>query len=88
MTTDGPVVENAVLTESLPLDLPEVGIEIGPGERLRRLRRRRRLVREEMLAVLVLLVVLAITVAVLANQWLSSGTSSNALFHLFSGGTT
>jgi hypothetical protein len=48
----------------------------GPGERLRRLRRRRRLVREEMLALAVLLLVLAVTVAVLATQWLTSGPSA------------
>jgi hypothetical protein len=43
-----------------------------PGERLRRLHQRRRLLREEMLALLILLLALAITVAVLANQWLGS----------------
>jgi hypothetical protein len=49
-----------------------------PGERIRRLQRRRRLVREELLAVAVLLVFLAATVAVLATQWLESGSSANA----------
>ena len=49
-----------------------------PGERLRRLRRRRRLVKEEMLAVVVLLLFLGATVAVLATQWLSSGSSGVA----------
>jgi hypothetical protein len=44
----------------------------GPGERLLRLRQRRKLVREEILALLVLFVALAITVAVLAMQWLGS----------------
>lgn len=52
--------------------------EGGPGERLRRLRRRQRLVREELLAVLVLLIALAVTVTVLAMQWLSSGTSTGS----------
>ena len=44
-----------------------------PGDRLRRLKQRQRLVREEILAVTFLLVMLAITVGVLAMQWLSSG---------------
>lgn len=64
----------------------------GPGERLLRLRHRRKLMREEILAVVVLLLVLAATVAVLATQWLSSGSStaavSNVFDHLISGGTT
>lgn len=49
-----------------------------PGDRLKRLRRRRRLLREELLVVLFLLLALAATVAVLANQWLESGSSSGA----------
>ena len=44
-----------------------------PGDRLRRLQQRRRLVREEILAVLFLVVALAITVGVLAMQWLGAG---------------
>ena len=48
--------------------------ESGPGERLRRRRQRRRLLREEFLAVLVLFLALAATVAVLAMQWLGSGS--------------
>ena len=44
-----------------------------PGERLRRLQQRRRLVREELIAVLFLVVALAITVGVLAMQWLGAG---------------
>ncbi len=51
----------------------------GPGARVRRLQRRRRLVREEMVAVLVLLALLAVTVAVLATQWLSSGQAANSV---------
>ena len=68
MTVDRPLVEvpDPLLSGS------------GPGERLRRLERRRRLVREEILAVTVLLAVLAVTVAVLATQWLASGPSANA----------
>lgn len=68
MTLDRPLVEVA---DPLPGGS-------GPGERLRRLERRRRLVREELLVVLVLLAVLAVTVAVLATQWLASGPSANA----------
>ena len=44
-----------------------------PGDRLRRLQQRRRLVREEFLAVMFLVVVLAVTVGVLAMQWLGNG---------------
>ena len=68
MTVDRPLVE---------VPDPLLGGS-GPGERLRRLERRRRLVREEILAVAVLLAVLAVTVAVLATQWLASGPSANA----------
>ena len=50
---------------------------VGPGERLRRLRRRRQLIREEIVAVLVLLLFLAVTVAVLATQWLGNAPSAN-----------
>ena len=68
MTVDRPLV-----------DVPDPFLEMsGPGERLRRLERRRRLVREEILAVVVLLAILAVTVAVLATQWLASGPSANA----------
>ncbi|HET6965986.1 MAG TPA: hypothetical protein VFH58_14520 [Acidimicrobiales bacterium] len=66
--TDNPLTE-------VPGPPREVG---GPGTRIRRLERRRRMVREELLAVAVLLVFLAITVAVLATQWLDSGPSANA----------
>ena len=55
------------------------GMAGGPGERIRRLERRRRLLREELLAVLVLLLFLAVTVAVLATQWLSSGPAAGSL---------
>ncbi len=68
MMTDNPLTE-------VPGPTLEVG---GPGERKRRFERRRRLVREELLAVAVLLVFLAVTVAVLATQWLDSGPSANA----------
>ncbi|HET6916670.1 MAG TPA: hypothetical protein VFH56_11330 [Acidimicrobiales bacterium] len=44
-----------------------------PGDRLRRLQQRRRLVREEILAVLFLVAALAITVGILAMQWLGAG---------------
>ena len=53
--------------------------EIGPGERLLRLRRRQRLMREQLLVVLVLFVALAAKLAVLAMQWLSSSPSIGAL---------
>ena len=49
---------------------------VQPGDRLRRLQQRRRLVREEFLAVMFLVVALAVTVSVLALQWLDSGASS------------
>ena len=48
--------------------------ETPPGDRLRRLQRRRRLVREQILVVMFLLAVLAITVGVLAMQWLGNGS--------------
>ena len=51
------------------VDLPQAA----PGDRLRRLQQRRRLVREEFLAVMFLVAVLAITVGVLAMQWLGNG---------------
>lgn len=51
--------------------------EAGPGERLRRLRQRRRLLREELLAVSILLIALAITVAVLATQWLGENPAGS-----------
>ncbi|HEX4863019.1 MAG TPA: hypothetical protein VFV02_03045 [Acidimicrobiales bacterium] len=54
----------------------EVPRELRTGERLRRLEQRRRLLREQFLAVLVLFIALAVTVAVLATQWLESGTST------------
>lgn len=54
----------------------EVPGELRTGERLRRLEQRRRLLREQLLAVLVLLIALAVTVAVLATQWLESGPST------------
>jgi len=70
-----------VLPEAAPLLVPgpvlqqstiEV-LEALPGDRLRRLQQRRRLVREEILAVLFLFLALAITVGVLAMQWLGAG---------------
>lgn len=54
----------------------EVVPELHTGERLRRLEQRRRLLREQLLAVLVLLIALAVTVAVLATQWLESGPAN------------
>ena len=69
MLTDSPIAD---VTRP---DNPVVG---GPGERIQRLQRRRRLVREELMAIAVLLVFLAVTVAVLATQWLASGASANA----------
>ena len=66
MLTDNPLTEVAD-----PIVEPA-----GPGPRMRRLQRRRRLVREELVAVAALLLVLAATVAVLATQWLASGSST------------
>jgi hypothetical protein len=68
MLTENPLTE---------IHRPEV-VPSGPGERIRRLQRRRRLVREELLAVAVLLVFLAVTVAVLATQWLANSSTANA----------
>jgi hypothetical protein len=62
-----------LLAEDVP-DQQVVDVrEAAPGDRLRRLQRRRRLLREEFLAVMFLVLVLAITVGVLAMQWLGSG---------------
>lgn len=58
---------------------PTLPAESGPGQRLRRLQRRRRLLREELLAVLFLLIALAVTVTVLAFQWLGSGQAGNGV---------
>jgi hypothetical protein len=58
---------------------PHREVESGPGERLRRLRKRKKLLREELLVLLVLLLALAVTVAVLATQWLSGPTTSSSL---------
>jgi hypothetical protein len=85
MITDGPLTES---TRAGAGERPSV-----PGERIQRLQRRRRLVREEILAIAVLVVLLAVTVLVLATQWLESGPSANAsafaLVHLIlHGGTT
>jgi len=55
-------------------DTPDV--ELSPGDRRRRRRRRRRLVREQLLILLVLVVALAVTVALLASQWLLNGSVS------------
>ena len=60
------------MTENPPTEVPSSALSSPPGERMRRLQRRRRLVREELLAVAVLLVFLAVTVAVLATQWLAN----------------
>ena len=53
-------------------------LDHGPGVRLRRLQKRRRLVREELLAVAVLVIALAVTLTVLALQWLDSGPTTVA----------
>jgi hypothetical protein len=57
-----------------PVDTLDV--ELSPGDRRRRRRRRRRLVREQLLILLVLVVALAVTVALLASQWLLNGSVS------------
>ncbi|MBV9661554.1 MAG: hypothetical protein JO337_10385 [Acidimicrobiales bacterium] len=104
MTTDRPVAGSAAALSSTepeesrpfvspaPLSRPSPEVIAGPdgyGEWLRRLRHRRRLVKEELLAVLALFVMLAVTVALLATQWLSN-SSTHALSHLirFIGGAT
>ena len=69
MLTDSPVTD---VTRS------DNHVISGPGERIRRLERRRRLMHEEFMAIAVLLVFLAATVAVLATQWLASGSTANA----------
>jgi hypothetical protein len=48
-------------------------------DRWLRRQRRRRLLREQLLAVTVLVLALAATLAVLAMQWLGSGSSANAI---------
>lgn len=53
------------------------GREALPGDRLKRLQQRQRLLREEFLAVTFLFVMLAITVGVLAMQWLGSGGAAS-----------
>lgn len=72
MLTENPLTEVADPTTEAATQQ-----EQGPGERVIRLQRRRRLVREELLAVAVLLLFLAATVAVLATQWLASGTPAH-----------
>jgi hypothetical protein len=54
-------------------------LEVGPSERLQRLRRRQRVFREELLVVLFLLLALAVTVTVLSMQWLNSGPSTSGI---------
>jgi hypothetical protein len=66
-----PALTDAASVEESPV-IPDAITEARSGERLRRLEQRRRLVREQLLAVLVLFVALAVTVAVLAMQWLDS----------------
>ena len=61
------------IRDALYGEVPQV---VRTGERLRRLEQRRRLLREQFLAVLVLLIALAVTVAVLATQWLENGPST------------
>lgn len=72
-----------------PVAAPNRGV---PGERLARLAQRRRLLREEMAVLAVLAVLLAVTIAILAAQWLASGPSASAAIHLYlhlePGGTT
>lgn len=60
---EGPVADVVDVTDG----------EAPPGDRLLRLQKRRRLVREEILALVFLLLMLAITVGVLAMQWLGGG---------------
>lgn len=65
--------------DDAPAPVPEAVLrEVVPGDRLRRLQVRRRLLREQLLAVTFLLLVLAITVGVLAMQWLGSGGAASA----------
>ena len=48
------------------------------GERLRRRQERRKVLREQVIVAVVLLFVLAVTLGVLALQWLSSPSSSSS----------
>ena len=67
-----PVVTDFV---SEPLALPAAHTHAGGvGERQRRRQERQRTVRQQFLVVVVLTVVFGITVAMLAMEWLNSGT--------------
>jgi hypothetical protein len=70
---DDPVVLPVLLSEAFAPGVVDVRRPALPGDRMRRLQQRRRLAREQLLAVLFLLVALAITVGVLAMQWLGNG---------------
>lgn len=77
MITDRPPADPLVETSPPPMATVETATAIA-GERLRRRQRRRRLLREELLVALFLLVALCVTVAILATQWLASGSSAGA----------
>jgi hypothetical protein len=49
--------------------------QVAPGERQRRRQQRRRLGHQQLLVVLLMVLALVVTVAVLAQQWLATGTA-------------
>jgi drug/metabolite transporter (DMT)-like permease len=89
--------QNTLGAQGAARAVPKQNVVSGPGERVRRLRRRRRLFREELAALGLLLLALAVTVGVLASQWLGGGTTTassglqptyTTLVHIHHGGAT
>lgn len=78
-TDDLVVVRDPAPVVDAPVEVVDIADVTGapPGDRLRRLQQRRRLLREQILALMFLLVMLAITVGVLAMQWLGSGGAAS-----------
>lgn len=69
MTVTAPIPVVSDLVADAPLPLVH-----GVGQRQRRRHERRRRVRQQVLVVVVLAAVFAVTVALLATEWLNSGT--------------